>query len=94
MKLINSVVSRNCYIEERARIEKAKAERREKLMARVEAWRSASEIRAYVEAQMARWSDADPETIGRVRTWAEWARAEADAIDPLRGQPPVLDTYW
>lgn len=75
---------------ERARVEKAKAERREKLIAEVVSWRSASEIRAYVEAQMARCSDADAETMSRLQAWAEWARAEADAIDPLRDQPPVL----
>lgn len=74
---------------ERARIEKAAAERRDKLLAEVNAWRRTAEIRAYVDAQLARWSDADAETVSRLHTWAEWARAEADAMDPLRAGPPT-----
>lgn len=72
---------------ERARIEKAAAERRDRLLSDATTWRRASEIRAYVEAQIARWSaDADAETLSRLQTWAE-----ADAIDPLGGgKPPAL----
>jgi hypothetical protein len=76
---------------ERARIEKAATERREKLMCDAAAWRRASEIRAYVEAQIARWSlDVDAETLGALQTWAEWAMGQADQMDPLRGGPPKL----
>lgn len=73
---------------ERARIEKAAAERREELISDTGAWRRAAEIRAYVEARLAKWSDADAETVSGLHTWAEWARAEADAMDPLRAGPP------
>ena len=75
---------------ERARIEKAAAECRERLISEAAAWRRASEIRAYVEAQLATWSNADTETVRGLHTWAEWARAEADAMDPLRSEPPRL----
>jgi hypothetical protein len=76
---------------ERARIEKAAAERREKLMSDAGAWRRASEIRAYVEAQIARWSlDVDAETLDALQTWAEWAMGQADQMDPLRRGPPKL----
>lgn len=75
----------------RARIEKAAAKRREKLMSDAAAWRTASEIRAYVEAQIAGWSlDADAETLSALQTWAEWAMGQADQMDPLRGVPPKL----
>ena len=75
---------------ERARIEKAAAERRDRLIADAAAWRRASEIRAYVEAQIARWSaDADAEILSGLQTWAEWARGQADEMDPLRGESPV-----
>lgn len=74
---------------ERARIEKAAAERRDKLIADAAAWRRAAEVRAYVEAQIARWSaGADAETLGGVQAWAEWARREADEMDPLRAEVP------
>lgn len=74
---------------ERARIEKAAADRRDKLLAEVNAWGRAAEIRAYVDARLARWSDADAETVSGLHTWAEWARAEADAMDPLCAGPPT-----
>lgn len=74
---------------ERARIEKAAAERREKLMSDAAAWRRASEIRAYVEAQIARWSvNVDAETLSALQAWAEWALGQADQMDPLRRSPP------
>jgi hypothetical protein len=75
---------------ERARIEKAAADRRERLISDAGAWRRAAEIRAYVEAQLARWSDTDAEIMSGIQSWAEWARAEADTMDPLRSEPPRL----
>jgi len=76
---------------ERARIEKEAAERRDKLISDAAAWRRASEIRAYVDAQIARWSvDVDAESLDALQTWAEWALGQADQMDPLFGDPPKL----
>jgi hypothetical protein len=75
---------------ERARIEKAAAERHEKLLADAAAWRRASDIRAYVEAQIARWTPTvDAERLSRLEAWAQWARSQAEEIDPVQGEPPA-----
>jgi hypothetical protein len=69
---------------ERQRLEKIEAERRDQLVAETLAWRQASEIRAYIEAQVTRRkANADSEMLTALETWASWARAEADRIDPL-----------
>jgi hypothetical protein len=76
---------------ERARIEKEAADRRDKLISDAAAWRRASDIRTYVEAQVARWSlDVDPDSLNALQTWAEWAMGQADQIDPLRRGPPKI----
>src|SRR5262249_51190115 len=67
---------------ERERKEKAEAERRSKLLADAVAWRTAANVRDYVDAQLATWSQAaDPESSRNVRAWADWARSQADEID-------------
>jgi hypothetical protein len=76
--------------QERARIGKAAAERRQRLTCNAAAWKKASEIRDYVKAQCPRWSDADAESMGELQAWADWANAEADAMDPLRAGSPSL----
>jgi hypothetical protein len=74
---------------ERARIEKEAAERRDKLISDAAAWHTATQIRTYVEAQVARWSlDVDADTLKALQTWAEWAMGQADRMDPLRAGPP------
>ena len=79
---------------ERARIEKAAAERRDRLISDAAAWRTASQIRAYVEAQVARWSlDVDAEALNALQTWAEWAMGQADQMDPLRAGGPPSQGY-
>jgi hypothetical protein len=87
--------------EERLHLE---LQRRAQLRARVEAerravgnleeqaanWRRAEQIRAYVAAAE-RCAGASP-TRERAE-WADWARAYADRLDPLRPSPhSVLDT--
>lgn len=73
----------------RARVE---AERRavEKLEEQVANWRRAEQIRDYVAAAE-RYAGASP--TREQAEWAEWARAYADRLDPLRPSPhSVLDT--
>jgi hypothetical protein len=56
---------------------KAAKERRERLFAQAKAWRTATDIRGFVEDVLssdARHTDLQP--------WAAWARSEADALDP------------
>jgi len=69
---------------ERQRLEKIEADRRNQLIAETVAWRQASDIREYVEAQLAhRKASAEREILTALETWAAWALAEADRIDPL-----------
>jgi hypothetical protein len=69
---------------ERQRLEKVEADRRNQLIAETEAWRQASDIRAYIEAQLTRRkASAEGEARTALETWASWALAEADQIDPL-----------
>lgn len=69
---------------ERQRLEKIEADRRNQLIAEAVAWRQASDIRAYIEAQLVRRkASAEGEARTELETWAAWALAEADRIDPL-----------
>ena len=69
---------------ERQRLEKIAAERRNRLFTETGAWRHASDIRAYIQAQLDyRKPRADAEALTVLETWALWALAEADRIDPL-----------
>lgn len=65
--------------QERARIEREAKKRFDALLADVRSWRTAAEIRAYVDARMA----LAPDDAG-LRDWAAWAMAEAEGIDPLQ----------
>jgi hypothetical protein len=74
---------------ERAQLEKAAAERRAILVSDTAAWRRAADIRAFVEAQVAkwskegmrtRWSDCNPGLNGRWHRQTRWIRCE-------RGRP-------
>ena len=64
--------------------EKAEAAARvQALLDEAEAIGQAGRIRAYV-AEVRRRTSADPSTVaGDVETWASWALAEADRIDPV-----------
>ncbi|PWK36800.1 hypothetical protein C7419_101667 [Cupriavidus plantarum] len=72
--------------EEAAAVERAReAEevgRLEALYSEASAWRRAADVRAYVEAVLAR---APGDGLGRsaIVTWAEWALQAADALDPI-----------
>lgn len=75
---------------ERERKEKAEADRRNKLLADAAAWRTASNVRGYVDAQLAIWSQAaEAKSPSSIRAWADWARSQADEIDPLRARPAL-----
>jgi len=65
--------------QERDRIELAARKRREALLHDVKSWKTAIEVREYVQARLA-CHDATDE----LRGWADWALAEADRIDPLQ----------
>jgi hypothetical protein len=44
-----------------------------------------------VKAQIAeRVASADAEVLKNLNGWAQWARAQADEMDPLRGDPPSV----
>ena len=75
---------------ERQRLEKIEMDRRNQLVAETRAWRQASDIRAYIKAQLARRkASTEAERLAALETWASWALAEADRIDPLlRGALP------
>ncbi|MEX2165066.1 MAG: hypothetical protein WD823_12605 [Sulfuricaulis sp.] len=69
---------------ERERLEKIEADRRNQLIREMLAWRRASDIRRYVEAQLTRRKPhAGAETLASLESWASWAIAEADRIDPI-----------
>jgi hypothetical protein len=65
----------------RQRREAREDERRQMLYAQADAWRTARDIRGLVAEVMAH-AEAAGSGI-RVASWADWARAEADALDPL-----------
>jgi hypothetical protein len=66
----------------RQRREAREGERRQLLYAQAEAWRTARDIRGLVAEVMAHAEAAG--SVMRVASWADWARAEADTLDPLR----------
>ena len=58
--------------------EKAAKKRLHGLLSEAARWRRAADIRAYVNAVL-----QQVRPTNEISTWAEWARAEADRIDPL-----------
>lgn len=72
-------------VEQRAREQEAAelAARREHLLGQAAAWRSAQDIRGFVAEILA--SSSTPGPHEAIRSWAEWALAEADALDPVAG---------
>ncbi len=74
------VVRRRAEAERLARERRLKAEkeRRERLLGQAQAWRTACDIRGFVEDVLAGRA-GDLESLD---TWAAWARSEADALDP------------
>jgi hypothetical protein len=70
---------------ERERQIKEQKERVERLLNEALALRQATEIRTYVKTVLtANSSVTDPLPREKVDTWAAWALAEADRIDPIR----------
>jgi hypothetical protein len=62
---------------------KEAADRRADLLQKVLMWRKATDLRAYVSARLDRASACDGRSQS-VEEWANWALAEADAMDPLK----------
>ena len=76
---------------EKERIEKIEEEKRQKLFSDAADWRRASDIRAYVEAALAKSQEGLPtQDVLQLREWARWAQAEANLVDPLC-RPNVLE---
>jgi len=66
---------------------KAALERRERLFAQAKDWRTARDIRGFVDDVL------NSENLQDLSLWASWARAEADALDPvLNGALAAADT--
>lgn len=84
------VVKRRAEAERLARERRLKAEkeRRERLFAQARNWRTACDVRGFVGDVLGTQSTPGVELLG----WAEWARAEADALDPaLNGSLTAAD---
>jgi hypothetical protein len=64
---------------ERERVELEAKKRCDALVEDVRSWRMAAEIRAYVEARLAKGTN---DTV--LNEWATWALGVAERIDPLR----------
>ncbi|MDO8912188.1 MAG: hypothetical protein Q7V13_10075 [Phenylobacterium sp.] len=58
---------------------KAEKERRDRLFGQAADWRTARDIRGFVKEVLA----GDADRHGELQSWAEWARSEADALDPV-----------
>ncbi|WP_372784672.1 hypothetical protein [Phenylobacterium sp.] len=71
----------------RQRREAREDERRRLLYAQADASRTARDIRGLVAEVMAQAEAAG--SARRVAYWADWARAEADALDPLLNDTPA-----
>lgn len=70
---------------ERERQLKEEKERIERLLNEAAAVRQAADIRAYVDIVLAAvGSTSNQVSAERLQQWVEWARAEADRIDPIR----------
>jgi len=61
-----------------ARLEAEERSRQEALIAEAGAWRTASNIRSYIEHVM----DAAGPDAGTLRTWRSWALRVAERLDP------------
>lgn len=78
-------------LERRAKFEKAQVDH---LLAQAEALHQANQIRAYVDAVTVLNAAApDPMTADQLQSWASWALAQADRIDPVasgtfKSRPP------
>lgn len=70
---------------ERERQEKLAQARIDRLLDEAAALRRAADIRAYVDAvESAVAHEGVTATIEEIANWAEWARAQADTIDPVK----------
>lgn len=73
--------------------QRQEARRIDALLERVEQWRRAANLRAYVEAvRSAARSGLRPSNPARLEEWATWVLAVADRIDPIvSGKLPATD---
>lgn len=69
---------------EHERLEQLARDRLQRLLDDAAAHRQATEVRQYVDTVVGRLG-TDPSTIPtrKVEAWAKWARAQADALDPI-----------
>ena len=63
---------------------KEERERREFLFGQARDWRTAHDIRSFVENVLSETGKAEDASAGRLAEWRAWALAEADAIDPVK----------
>jgi hypothetical protein len=69
---------------ERERLEKLRQERIQRLLDEASAHRQACDIREYIDRVLElTGTSSSPEEQGQLMLWAEWARAQADDLDPI-----------
>ena len=72
---------------ERERIQKLEKARIDRLLGQAAAFEQAAVIRKYVEAVRNAISGMNNLLAEKFDAWSRWALAEADRIDPSRGEP-------
>lgn len=69
---------------ERERLEKLRQERTQRLLDEASAHRQACDIREYIERVLElNATSSSPEKQEQIMMWAEWARTQADELDPI-----------
>jgi hypothetical protein len=72
----------------------AESDRVTRLLGQVSAWQQAKQIRAYVEEVLASpYAISGRAFDGERETWANWARAVANGLDPLATPEPGIQRY-
>ncbi len=75
---------------ERERLEKLRQERIQRLRDEASEHRQACDIRQYIDRVLELTeTSSSPEEQGQIMKWAEWARAQADDLDPI-----VSRRFW
>lgn len=67
--------------QERERLAREAKARKDLLFSQAQAWRTATDIRGFVNAVLVDTNSADAASI---RQWSDWALEEADLIDPVK----------
>ncbi len=71
--------------------EKQERERIERLLSQAKALDRANQIRAYVDAALARAAEI-PASADDVHRWAKWAREQANKLDPINNGTAIAST--